>query len=106
MAVLGLVNAHTPEEDTRAVPVPFDHLPDILLGDLLPLFVPYILPAWDLFKNHQPDLIAAVQEVPGLGIVAGPDQVKAKFVFENIRIFLLYPLRHGIAHIGEGLVPV
>ena len=77
-----------------------DHSLQILQGMLLPILIPNVLPARNLLHYQQSQFIAGIQEMPGLGIMAGANHIAAQLPAQKLRIPALYPLRHGIAHIG------
>ena len=58
MVVAGLVDADSPQDDGRMIPVAADHLVHILNNYVLPRFVADVLPAGDLFENQQTEFVA------------------------------------------------
>ncbi len=65
-----------------------------------------VLPARNLFKHQQADLVTPVQKVGGLRVVRGANQVALEHVFHDVGIFGLGALAHGVAHVGVALVAV
>ena len=63
LVVLGLVDAHTPENDAGMVPIAANHAADIVNGDLLPRFIADVLPAGDLFQDEKPHFVAGIEEM-------------------------------------------
>ena len=106
VVVLRLVDAHAPDDDGGVVPVALDHAAHVFHRLVLPSLATDVLPARDLFKHQQADLVAAVQKVGGLRVVRGAHQVALEHVFHHVSVFFLRALAHGVAHVGEALVAV
>jgi len=88
------------------IPIAPDHLADIAHRDVLPLQIPDVLPAGDLFKNQQSKLIARVQKIGRLRIVRSADYIAMQLVLQDPRIAALDAGRHGASNVRKGLVPV
>ena len=95
VVVTRLVDADAPENDGGVVPVAADHAANVVDGNLLPFFVAYVLPAGNLFEDEQADLVATVEEVAGLRIVRGADDVAMEVFAQDVGIFALYAAGHG-----------
>ena len=106
VVVLRLVDAHAPDDDGGVVPVALDHAAHVLHRLVLPGLAADVLPARNLFKHQQADLVAAVQKVGGLRVVRGAHQVALEHVFHDVGVFGLGALAHGVAHVGVALVAV
>jgi hypothetical protein len=106
IVVLRLVDADAPQKDRRMIPVLQDHFPEVRAGSLLPFFIADVLPAGELREDQKADLVAAVDERLGLRIMRGTDGIAAELVFQDIGIFPLQAVRHGIADVGIGLMTV
>ena len=106
VVVQALVDPHAPENDAGVVPVLEHHLPGVLTGLLLPLFVPDVLPAGDLGEHQQTLTVALVDKIPALGVVGGADGVALQLVPQNPGVLPLQMLRGGVADGGIALVPV
>ena len=104
--VLALIDAHTPQHDAGVVPVLEHHLPHILQGGVLPDFVADVLPAGDLREHQQPHLVAAVDKVLALRVVAGADHVEPQAELQVVGLVPLHARRSGVADVGPALVPV
>ena len=65
-----------------------------------------VLPARRLLPHHQAELVAGVEEVPGLGVMRAADHVAVELVLEQLRIAPLQALRRGHPGVGEQLVAV
>ena len=104
--VLGLIDADAPQEDGRVIPILLYHLPGIFYSLCLPRLVTDVLPAGDFREDQNAQLIAAVKEVVGLGVMGGAHGVEAQLVFDQVSIPFLHGFRHGVAHIGIALMPV
>ena len=104
--VPGLVDAHAPEDDGGVVAVLAHHVLHVAQGLGLPVVAADVLPAGDLGEHQQAQLVAAVDEVGGLGIVGGADGVAVELVFQNVGVQLLHAGGHGVAHVGVALVAV
>ena len=72
----------------------------------LPCLVAYMLPAGDLGYYQKADLVTAVKEVMGLGIMGCADGIETKLSLQNIGVKLLHGFWHSVAHIGVGLMAV
>ena len=82
------------------------HVPGVAAGHVLPVLAADVLPAGHLGEHQQAQLVAGVQEVVGLGVMAGAHRVALELVLENLRVVALDRGGHGVAHIGVALVPV
>ena len=56
------IDSDTPQYNRRMIPVALDHRIHISNGALFPLFTSNVLPAGDLLKHQQPQLIATIQK--------------------------------------------
>ena len=81
VVVAAFVDAHAPEDDARVVAVLLHHLLGVAHGLLLPLVAADVLPAGDLREDEQTQLVAPVDEVRALRIVARAHGVEAELVF-------------------------
>ncbi len=106
VVVLALVDPHAPQDDAGVVTVLEHHLPHVLQGDPLPRLVPDVLPAGDLREHQQTDLVAAVDKMPALGVVAGADHVAAQAELQIVGLVPLHARRGGVADVGVALMPV
>src|SRR5215210_3062743 len=88
------------------VPVSPDHRFDVAAGEILPSSITDVLPPWHLLEDQEPQLVAAVQEVSGLRIVGGTDDVALELVFQDPSVAPLRPGRHRSPHVWVGLVSV
>src|SRR5438874_6544903 len=106
MIILRFVDAHAPENDRGMIPIAPDHAADVVDRDLFPCLVANMLPRGNLLTHEQATLIASVQEVLRLRIMGGTDDVAVQLVSQDVGIAALYPPRHRLTNIGEGLVAV
>ena len=104
--ILRFVDPHPPQNDRGMIPIAPDHFPDVANRDVLPLQVPDVLPAGDLFENQQSKFIAGVQKIRRLWIVRGTDNVAMQVVLQYPRIAALNARRHGPADVRKRLMPV
>ena len=88
------------------VAVLLHHLLGVAHGLLLPLVAADVLPAGDLREDEQTQLVAPVDEVRALRIVARAHGVEAELVFQKLRVHALQALRRGVADVGPALVAV
>lgn len=106
VVVLGLVDAHAPGDDRGVVAPLADHVDRVADGPGLPFRSADVLPAGDLGDDEQADLVAALDEVVRLGVVAGPHDRAAQFSFEDVGVEPLGPGRGRVSEMRVGLVPV
>lgn len=106
VVVRGFIDADAPEDDGGVISVAEDHGVDIAEGEILPGLVSDVLPAGDFLEDEEADLVAAVEEMGGLGVVAGADDIAGEFVFEDVGVFVLHSSGCGLSDIREGLVPI
>ena len=106
VVVRGLVDAHAPEDHAGMAAVLPHHIVHVPHGLLLPVLPADMLPAGDLREDQKAQLVAAVQEGLGLGIVGGAHHIQAQLLPQDLRVPLLHIVGHGVAHIGIGLMPV
>ena len=106
VVVCGLVDPHAPQDHGWVVAVLHDHLMHVGLCLLLPGFIPQMLPAGDLGEHQQPQLVAPVHKMLGLGIMGGAHGVQPQLPAQDIGVQPLHGCRHSVAHIGVGLVAV
>ena len=96
--VFRLVDAHTPQNDGRMVPVAADHAAHVVDGYQLPRFVADVLPAGNFLEHQQSNLVAGVEKVARLGIVRSAHDIALELVAQNLRIATL---RRGPAWPGQ-----
>ncbi len=89
VVVARLVDAHSPEDDGGMVPVAANHAADVVDGHLLPFLVADMLPAGNLFKHQQADLVATIEEVAGLRIVGSADDIAMELLAQDVGILTL-----------------
>ena len=65
-----------------------------------------MLPAGDLFEDHQADLVARVEEVARLRVVRGADDVALEVLAQDEGIAALHAAGHGLAYPWERLMAV
>ena len=82
------------------------HLLGVHQGLGLPCVAADVLPAGNFGEHQQAYLVAPVNKMLALGIVAGAHRVAAQLILEDVRVQPLGPGGHGIAHVGPALVPV
>lgn len=75
--VLGLIDTDAPQEDGRVIPILLYHLPGVFYSLCLPCLVTDVLPAGDFSEDQNAQLIAAVKEAVGLGVMGGAHGVEA-----------------------------
>jgi hypothetical protein len=63
MVILGLVDAYSPENDGRVIPIAPNHAADVIDGRILPSLVADMLPSGDFFEYQETDLVAAIEKV-------------------------------------------
>src|SRR5271166_3545218 len=101
-----LVDAHSPEDDRRMVPVATNHAADIIDGHLFPFFVADMLPAGNLFKYEQADFVATIEEMARLGIVGGADDIAMELLAQDIGILALDAGRHRLTNKRKCLMAI
>ena len=107
LIVIGaFVDPDTPQKDAGMIAILQHHLFYILDRLIFPCLVPDILPARNLCKDQQPQLIAPVQESMALRVVAGTHGVAAQFIFQDLCVQRLRAIRYRIAHIRPALMTV
>ena len=104
--VAGLVDADAPEDDGGVVPVAANHAAYVVDGDELPGLFADVLPAGDLFEDEEPDLVAAVEEVTGLRVMRGTDDVAVEILSEDVGVFALRTCGHGLTDERKGLMAI
>src|ERR1700680_1868208 len=75
MIVPGFVDAHTPQNDRRMVPVAPDHAADVVDRKLLPWLIADMLPSRNFFQHQQARLVARVEEMTRLWVMGGADDI-------------------------------
>ena len=65
-----------------------------------------MLPAGDLREHQQAHLVAAVDEMLALGVVAGADHVEAQAELQVVGLVPLHARRGGVADVGPALMPI
>src|ERR1700722_9556211 len=88
------------------VPVAANHAAHIIHGNVLPWLVADVLPAGDLFKHQQTDLVAGVEEVARLRVMGSADDVAVEILAQNDGVTPLHPAGHGLTHPWKGLMAV
>ena len=83
-----------------------DHLSQHFAGTVLPCGVADVLPAGQLGKDKQSQLVTFVQKVLALRVMTGADGVAVQLVFQNAGIVALQALRRGVADVRVALVAV
>ena len=63
VVIARLVDAHTPQDDRRMIPVAANHAADVVDRDLLPLFIANMLPAGDFLEDQQAELVTSVEKI-------------------------------------------
>ena len=106
IVILGFVDPDAPQYDRRVVPVLQHHLFHVLTGDVLPGFVSDMLPARDLGKDQESQLVAGVDEGLGLRIMGSPDDRAAELFLEDPGVFPLQGVADGISDVRIALVSV
>src|SRR5207247_1222634 len=101
-----LIDAHAPKNDRGMIPVAPDHAADVVDRDPFPCLVANMLPAGNLLKHQQAELIASVQEVLRLRVMGGTHDVAVQLVSQNVSIATLPTARHRLADEGEGLMAI
>src|SRR5205814_5568708 len=96
MIIRRFVDAHSPQDDGRMVPVTPNHSAYIVNRKILPWLVPNVLPARDLFKHQKPKFIAGIKKMRRLRVVGGADDIAFEFLLENLSITPLRSSRHGL----------
>src|SRR6185437_11206684 len=104
--VFRFVDADAPKNDGGMVPVSADHTPDVIDRNLLPAFIPDVLPARNFFKHQQSDLVAAVEEMARLRIVRGADDVAVEILSKDVGIHSLHAGGHGLTDKWKRLVTI
>ena len=87
VTVHALVNADAPEHDRRMAAILQDHLARVL-NRLVPPFggIADMLPAGDLRKYKQSQLVAGIEERVRLRIMRSPHRVHMQLVLQNMRV--------------------
>ncbi len=104
--IVAFIQPGSPYDDGRMVKMSQHHVAQIAAGNFFVILSAQISPSRDLFKDHKPQLIAAVQEVFALHIVRTAHRVKSQLCLQDIRILLLRSPAHGISHIWIALMTV
>ena len=76
------------------------------IAHLLPFLVADMLPAGNLLKHEQADFVAAIEEVAGLGIVGGADDVAMELLAQDVGILALHARRHRLPNKGKCLMAI
>src|SRR5208282_1205257 len=100
------IDPDAPQHNGRMVPVSTNHSAYIVDRHLLPLLIAYMLPARDLLKHQQPDLVAAIEKVARLRIVRSSHDVTVKILAKDIRILALNACWHSLPDKRKRLMPV
>ena len=101
-----LIDAHAPQDNAGVAAVLQDHLSQHFAGAVLPCGVADVLPAGQLGKDKQSQLVTFVQKVLALRVMTGADGVAVQLVFQNAGIVALQTLRRGVADVRVALVAV
>src|SRR5690348_2847052 len=104
--VARFVNANSPQNDRRMVPVTSNHAADVIDGDGLPWFVADVLPAGDFFEDEQAEFVAGIEEIWRLRVMGSSHNVALELPLQNISIATLTAGTHRLSHKREGLMPV
>ena len=100
------IDADAPNENAGVVELCGDHVTHILIAHFFEFFSANITPAGYLGKDHEAQLIAAIQKFFRLHIVRGAHNGKVQIIFQNVRVLFLYARRGSIADIGVRLMTV
>ena len=65
-----------------------------------------VMPAGDLLKYQQADLVTALQKILRLHIVGGADCVAGHIITDEFRVLSLDTPPHGIADVGVTLMAI
>ena len=106
VVVAGFVDARAPQDDAGMIPVAANHAADVIDGDFLPRLVADVLPAGNFFEDEQAHFVAGIEEMAGLRIVRGADDVAMEFVAEDARVAVLGAGGHGLSDEGKCLMAV
>ena len=106
VVVAGLVDAHAPQDDGGVIPVAANHAADVIDGDVLPGKIADVLPAGNLFQNQKTDLVAGVEEVAGLRVVRGADDIAMQVLAQDQSVLALHACGHGLADPWECLMAI
>ena len=104
--VQAFVDPYSPKEYGRVVSVLEDHLFSILDSCLLPILIPYMLPAWNFCEDQKSDAVTFIYEVSALWVVAGPYSIAAKFKLQCPGILPLHSLWSSVTYVGPALMAV
>src|SRR5437870_4443221 len=88
------------------VAIALDHGADVAQRELLPRLIADVLPAGDFLEHEQANLIAAIEEVRRLRVVAGADDVAREIVLEDLRVLALEPRGSGGADVRVRLMTI
>src|SRR3954452_22155793 len=86
VVITGFINAHAPQYDGGVIPVAANHSIDVVDRNVLPGFVPDMLPSGDLFQHQQAYLVTRIQKVTRLRVMRGPDNVALELVPQDLGI--------------------
>src|ERR1035438_1706398 len=78
------------------VPVASYHAAHVVDGDLLPGFVPDVLPARDFLQHEKADFVAGVKKMTRLRIMRGANDVAPELFTQDLRVAALSASRHGL----------
>src|ERR1017187_446481 len=104
--VWGFVDADSPENDGRVIPVAANHAANVVRGNILPSCVADVLPARNFLQDEQAEFVACIQKMPGLRIVRGAHDVALEVSAKDLRVTPLHASRHGLTYKGERLMTV
>src|ERR1039457_5730889 len=88
------------------VPVASYHAAHVVDGDLLPGFVPDVLPARDFLQHEKADFVAGVKKMTRLRIMRGANDVAPELFTQDLRVGALSASRHGLPDKWEDLMTV
>src|SRR6202044_405862 len=98
------VNAHSPENDRRVIPVAANHATNVVHGNILPRFIADVLPSGDFLQDQKTKFVTCIQEMVGLRIMRSAYDVALEIVAKDLGIAPLHTSRHGLPHKGGGLM--
>jgi hypothetical protein len=88
------------------IPVPADHVAKIGHSLCLPGGIPDMLPARKFFEDEETELVACIEKMGRLGIMARADDDASELTFEYLRVAPLCVGTHGIPGVGILLVAI
>jgi len=106
VVVVRFVDAHAPEDDAGMIAVSTYHVAKIGHRVGLPCIVADVLPAGKFFEDEKSQLIACIEKMGGLGIMACADNNASELALEYLCVAPLGIGAHGIPRIRIFLMAI